>query len=1283
MASFTVTVRNDSGVTGTPGAPTGLEATENGSTRIDLTWTAPSDEGHSAITGYRIEWSADGSAPWADVVADTGSTNAAYSDTGLTAGTTRHYRVSAINSIGAGSPSNVDSATTGMGAPGKPTGLMLTVMGGTQIDLAWTAPTDIGDSAITGYRIEWSPDGSDGSWSNLVSDTGSTATAYSNTGLSSETTRHYRVSAINDDGAGSPSDTASATTDDIEGPVVTTAAVAGGDRLGIAFDETVDGSSGSAPPKSAFTVTADETGIGIGTVTVLGNSKQVLFDDLSPTIKQGQTVVVTYTDPTSGDDAKAIQDEHGNDAKSFTTGEGDVPAVTNDSNQAPVAPGKTLMPAAEAGGEDRIVLTWEPPAYNGGTAITGYLIEVSTDGSNFAPLVPNHNVTVDGKIVTRYEHTGLMAGDQRHYRISAINSAGTGPASDVVSADTVPRGTVDLSVDAASVAEGGAVAWTVTATTPDDTRPETGFEMEVEVTTTDGTAKAGTDYTALDDETRTFRRADFRRTDTGSGVYRWIATKTGTIAVTEEAEVEAEEQFALNAAIVTSGVAFTIGTGEVEIAIPNTDTWGITVTAAPAEILEGVTREVVLTAQVTPADQGCVANFPFTLRLSVGGTATDPDDYTIDAAPADMDVEACATEATWRVTLAATLDTVDDGGENVMFTPEIVGTVEFAPEAAALVPAEVAITEGPGVALSTLSLRVLEGLTNTYTVALTSQPTGTVTVTPSVSGDSDVSVSPANLIFTPMTWHVAQTVTVSTVDDDDETDDEAVIQHAVSGANYGSVTADDVEVRVQDIDGKVTGDLRMVGSENENEGRLEMFYQGDWGTVCDDRFSNWVRPRTGGPAEPNQASKVACRIMGYEGGNIVSGHDWWSRASVSEQPIWLDDVICLASVTEHNAGDGDTPVSLSDCYNAGPARHNCSHREDVGVRCTGPRTQPDDVRGPGAPQAMVESNRRAITLNFEEALAARANELPPLGAFELTIDAALTPIASLIGPEQQGLGDNQIRLVVDETLPTGMRIYVYYTDPSENNDTAAIQDEAGNDTASFFVAASQSGQPGQATERAGVAAERGVPGRARKTRRKHSDQLRACVRRTGRCDRRFLAHRSTADRRSDHHVSNEDRSIKQPALADHDHAIEQRSDHSRPARRDALRRSRDGVHPRWTWSRRSAGCRNRRPRDGDPRGGRGSDERSGRQRGLGCRRNRHSRSLVQRERDGKRTPRSRTDPCNRARRHAQGGGLHGRLRDDDARVLAHGGRRRRRSEHRTGALQRAVTERYADRRRQG
>ena len=94
-----------------PGAPTSLTATSDGQTEIDLSWTAPSDDGGADITGYLIEVSTNGTS-WNDLVADTDSTSTSYSHTGLTAGSTRHYRVSAINSEGTGPVSNTDSATT-------------------------------------------------------------------------------------------------------------------------------------------------------------------------------------------------------------------------------------------------------------------------------------------------------------------------------------------------------------------------------------------------------------------------------------------------------------------------------------------------------------------------------------------------------------------------------------------------------------------------------------------------------------------------------------------------------------------------------------------------------------------------------------------------------------------------------------------------------------------------------------------------------------------------------------------------------------------------------------------------------------------------------------------------------------------------------------------------------------------------------------------------------------------------------------------------------------------
>ena len=97
-------------VTGTE-APRGLTATADGQTRIDLSWSAPSDDGGATITGYKIEVSTNGSS-WSDLVANTNSISTSYSHTGLTAGSTSHYRVSAINSAGTGPASNTVNAAT-------------------------------------------------------------------------------------------------------------------------------------------------------------------------------------------------------------------------------------------------------------------------------------------------------------------------------------------------------------------------------------------------------------------------------------------------------------------------------------------------------------------------------------------------------------------------------------------------------------------------------------------------------------------------------------------------------------------------------------------------------------------------------------------------------------------------------------------------------------------------------------------------------------------------------------------------------------------------------------------------------------------------------------------------------------------------------------------------------------------------------------------------------------------------------------------------------------------
>ena len=182
-----------------PGAPTGLTATASGTTAIDLSWSAPGSTGGSAITGYKIEVSADGVSSWSDLVANTSNTTTTYAHTGLASGDTRHYRVSAINTNGTGVPSNVDSATTGTSVPGAPTGLTATASGATQIDLSWSAPAI--HRRLRHHRLHRSrsPPTADQLDRPSVADTTSTDTAYAHTLGSAapprprRRPRHYRV----------------------------------------------------------------------------------------------------------------------------------------------------------------------------------------------------------------------------------------------------------------------------------------------------------------------------------------------------------------------------------------------------------------------------------------------------------------------------------------------------------------------------------------------------------------------------------------------------------------------------------------------------------------------------------------------------------------------------------------------------------------------------------------------------------------------------------------------------------------------------------------------------------------------------------------------------------------------------------------------------------------------------------------------------------------------------------------------------------------------------------
>jgi fibronectin type 3 domain-containing protein len=81
-----------------PGTPTNLSATP-GNAQVILGWTAPADDGGSAIVNYKLYRSTTSGGTYSLVASPSGLT---YTDTGLNNGQTYLYKVSAVNAVGEG-----------------------------------------------------------------------------------------------------------------------------------------------------------------------------------------------------------------------------------------------------------------------------------------------------------------------------------------------------------------------------------------------------------------------------------------------------------------------------------------------------------------------------------------------------------------------------------------------------------------------------------------------------------------------------------------------------------------------------------------------------------------------------------------------------------------------------------------------------------------------------------------------------------------------------------------------------------------------------------------------------------------------------------------------------------------------------------------------------------------------------------------------------------------------------------------------------------------------------
>jgi hypothetical protein len=363
--------------------PTNVTAVP-GNTQATVSWSAPGSDGGSPITGYDVTRYAAGLAPVTTSVVGAG-TEATIS--GLANGTTYTFRVAATNAIGTSAQSADSNPVTPRRLPDAPTSVSATAGAG-QATVNWSTPASDGGSPITGYAVTRYVAGVAQGTNNVGAVTQTIVG-----GLTNGTTYTFRVAAKNIAGTGPESTNSNAvipqTLPDAPTSVTPTPGPA---QATVSWSAGSDGGS----PITGYEVTRYIVGVAQAT-TSIGVATQ--------TTVTGLTNGTTYTFRVAAKNA-------------LGTGAQSAHSIAVTPRTTPDAPTNV---SATVGGAGQATVSWSAPAFNGGSAITGY------DVTSYVAGVAKGKITVGAVAQTTFG--GLTNGTTYTFRVAAKNVAGTGAQS--------------------------------------------------------------------------------------------------------------------------------------------------------------------------------------------------------------------------------------------------------------------------------------------------------------------------------------------------------------------------------------------------------------------------------------------------------------------------------------------------------------------------------------------------------------------------------------------------------------------------------------------------------------------------------------------------------------------------------------------------------------------------------------------------------------------------------------------------------------------------------------